>query len=497
MTEFYHAAKAIDPYRLIVDNSACRGNLHVASDIEDFHYYKAIPDHADEWDEWVADFASRAEWAWAADYAHERRSDLPLIVSEFGNWGLPNPERLQENGQEPWWFETGHEWGQGIVYPHGMKQRFDFWHLDGVFGDFECFVRAHQHHMGLSLAYEIASMRQHDSIGGYVITEFTDVHWECNGLLDMQRNVKEGLDEFIQINQDQVVMIRPQQWSGAPGETLAVEIVASGVDGAETTGMLYWQTAHANGELAAPGGTIDVLLPEGSKTGVITLQVEWKENTTLVATGQVTLFCMTDAATTAAASLLTVVEDDELATALTQLGYHVVSDETNNQATDEINVIVSRRYTPELDAAVQQGARLLLIAGPSFDADEQNSSLPIGRVIARDGTIWQGDWATSFGWLKKQGPFAHIPGNPLLEMECAEIMPDAVIGGLPAWMWRTQSWAGLALGWVHKPVSSLAQIPHGQGNLVVTTFNLTPTLLTEDVMAQSFFAGMIELADQS
>ena len=31
---------------------------------------------------------------------------------------------------------------------------------------------------------EIEEMRRHPSIGGYVITEFTDVHWECNGLLE-------------------------------------------------------------------------------------------------------------------------------------------------------------------------------------------------------------------------------------------------------------------------------------------------------------------------
>ena len=29
----------------------------MAGDLEDFHPYKAIPDHADEWDEWVDEFA--------------------------------------------------------------------------------------------------------------------------------------------------------------------------------------------------------------------------------------------------------------------------------------------------------------------------------------------------------------------------------------------------------------------------------------------------------
>src|SRR6266498_287358 len=39
LAEFYHHAKTLDPTRLIVDNSACDGNAHVASDLEDFHHY--------------------------------------------------------------------------------------------------------------------------------------------------------------------------------------------------------------------------------------------------------------------------------------------------------------------------------------------------------------------------------------------------------------------------------------------------------------------------
>lgn len=86
LAEFYHQAKQIDPTRLIVDNSACCNNFHVAGDLEDFHHYRAIPDHASAWDEWVADFAGRQnDWVWAQDYLHERRPDLPLVVSEFGN----------------------------------------------------------------------------------------------------------------------------------------------------------------------------------------------------------------------------------------------------------------------------------------------------------------------------------------------------------------------------------------------------------------------------
>ncbi|MBE2221474.1 MAG: glycoside hydrolase family 2, partial [Anaerolineae bacterium] len=183
LADFYHEAKAIDPTRIIVDNSACVGNAHVAGDLEDYHYYRAIPDHAREWDAWVADFAGRSNWAWYADFEQNRHDDLPLLVSEFGNWGLPDPETIQEQGKEPWWFETGHDWGDGIVYPHGVLERYQACGLGDLFPSFAEFARHSQAHMARSLHYEITTMRLYEAIAGYVITEFTDVHWEANGLL--------------------------------------------------------------------------------------------------------------------------------------------------------------------------------------------------------------------------------------------------------------------------------------------------------------------------
>ncbi|HXF62637.1 MAG TPA: glycoside hydrolase family 2 TIM barrel-domain containing protein, partial [Caldilineaceae bacterium] len=476
LADFYAEAKQIDPTRLIVDNSACPPNFHVASDLEDYHHYRAIPDHAEEWDQWVADFANRAKWAWAEDYLANRRADLPLIVSEFGNWGLPNPDNIQEQGKDPWWFETGHEWGDGIVYPHGMRERFHFWGLDKIFGSLEEFTAQHQRHMGRSLAYEIGTMRLHPAIGGYVITEFTDVHWECNGLMDMQRNVKQHLEPFVAINQDNVVVVRPQRWSGHPGETVPVEVRAFGVNGPGQRGTVRWHAGGVEGELAAPGGRIEVHLPVGRPSGLLTIEATWAdEQGRDLAVGHAEVAWVS---APTPARRLRVLDDPALAQRLAALGYAVVEDE-------KADLLVARQYNEALQGAVQSGARLLLLAGP----ETTGFRLPAGFIRPRAGTPWQGDWATSFSWLKKSGPFAHLPGDPLLEMEYAEIMPDAVLAGLPAWVMRTHSWAGLALGWVHKPVSLLAQLPYGQGSVVISTFNLTAETLAENAIAQALLAG--------
>lgn len=492
LAEFYHEARQIDPYRLIVDNSACASNFHVAGDLEDYHHYRAIPDHADDWDTWVAEFAGRAPWAWAADYLHERRADLPLIVSEFGNWGLPHPDQIQERGRDPWWFETGHEWGEGIVYPHNMRERFVFWGLDRLFGTLERFIHDSQVHMARSLAYEIATMRLHPAIGGYVITEFTDVHWECNGLLDMQRHVKAGLAEiFTPLNQDRVVVSRPHRWSGAPGDQVAVALHAFDVAGPGEGGLIRWQAGVTTGELPAPGGVVHI--PLGAP-GLTTIQAQWLDGAgVVVAQSVVELACVEPAF---APGKVAVIGDDALAAAFGELGYEVVM-HGQRELNERGLLLVARHYTPVLQEMVQSGARLLLLAGPDFNTVKDAIRLPIGTVVPRLRTAWQGDWATSFSWLKKSGPFAALPGGPLLEMEYASIMPDAVITGIPVWQYREHSWAGLALGWIHKPVSLLAKLPYGRGSVTLTTFNLSAETVAHDSIAQALLAGLVSLAGKN
>ncbi len=487
LAEFYHEAKKVDPYRLIVDNSACRGNFHVASDLDDYHEYRAIPDHAAEWDSWVTDFANRAGWAWAADYTDERHPGLPLIVSEFGNWGLPDPDAIQEGGKDPWWFENGLEWGEGIVYPHAMRERFSYWGLDRVFGTLADFTTAHQAHMARSLAYQISSMRLEPKVGGYVITEFTDVHWECNGLMDMQRNLKAGLERyFTGLNQDRVVVIRPSQWSGQPGETVAVAVQTFGPNGEEAEGIIRWQVEDVAGEIAAPGGIIAVKL---SKPGLVTLQVTWQQRQgTPLAHNLVELACLQ---LTVPSHALCVLDNEPLAAALAALGYNVL---TAAAATAVEGVIlVANQYTAAVRDALQNGAHVLLIADTDGNQGGEQFQLPIGALVNRAGTSWQGDWATSFSWLHKRGPFAPLPGDPFLQMEYAPIMPDVVLVGLPAWAYRSRSWAGLALGWIHKPVSLLAHAPYGSGEIVATTFKLTAANLQTNAVAQTIFAGCVML----
>ncbi len=491
LADFYHEAKAIDPTRLVVDNSACCDNAHVAGDLEDFHYYRAIPDHACEWDEWVAEFAARSDWAWYANYEQERRPDLPLLVSEFGNWGLPDPQAIQEQGTEPWWFETGLAWGDGIVYPRGVQHRYEACGLGDLFSSYAEFARQSQEHMARSLHYEISTMRLHEAIAGYIVTEFTDVQWECNGLLTTQRQPKHLLDPLLKdLNQDRVVLLRPKRWSGRPGESLEVIVQTKDVSGQLSSGAVQWQAAGSSGELSAPGGILSFTL---DSPGVVTLYAQWRgDEGSLLAANQVNLVCV---AAEPPAVKLRLIDNPPLAEILRDLGYNAGEGALPASAAAE-EIIVACHYTRPLEIYIQKGGRVLLLADPGNlgdSGDETGIPLPVGGIVPRAGTSWQGDWATSFAWVKKQGPLAHLPGGPLLEMEWAPIMPDAVHAGLPQWVQRHHSWAGLAVGWVHKAVSLLSVLPHGRGRILITTFRLNEATLATDAVGQALFAAMLNM----
>ncbi|MBK8129191.1 MAG: hypothetical protein IPK53_09830 [bacterium] len=218
-----------------------------------------MPDGAARWDAWVEGMANRAPWLYAPEFQANSKDDAPLIVSEFGNWGLPDiGPLLAHYGGEPWWFETGWEWGGGDVYPHAAAQRFYDLHLDKVFGDYAGLAQASQWAQFEALRYEIEAMRLYPQISGYVITEFTDLHWECNGLLDMLRNPKVYAGRLPEINADTMIIPRVvrQAWWG--GETAVISFHLSHFGSQPLRGASLRWSLSGDG-MPGLAGTIDDL----------------------------------------------------------------------------------------------------------------------------------------------------------------------------------------------------------------------------------------------
>jgi hypothetical protein len=199
----YHQAKQIVPGWLVEDNSACCHNFHVSTDLADFHQYDSIPDHAADFDHFVGDLATRPGWLFSPYGDAEPKGSEPLMLSEFGNWGLPFVPK-----QKPWWFSRDYN-GRELTLPGGVEKRFEDSQYNTLFPDLHALEKATQAHEFNSLKYEIASLRSRPSIQGYVITELTDVMWESNGLMDIWRNPKSFATDLEAIQQDDAVFLRP------------------------------------------------------------------------------------------------------------------------------------------------------------------------------------------------------------------------------------------------------------------------------------------------
>jgi hypothetical protein len=517
----YDWLKQRDPGRLVVDNSPCHGNFHVKTDIDDFHYYRSVPERRAEWDALTAEFAARADWTFSPFGDGQRRGDEPLVVSEFGVWGLPHPDQVRINGAEPWWMETGGSWGDGVAYPHGVQDRFAQMRLERVFGSFDGFVAAVQGYQFANLKYEIESMRSHAPIQGYVITEFTDVHWESNGLLDMNRNPRSFHDAFGTINADVVIVPQIDRYAGWAGELFEIGLSVATGGQALPAADLHWSLEGASGVCpvaATPAlsvaGTegIRLHLPSDGANRMLVLDLCLMAGGQVLATNRVEIALYHRPAL---AGMPTVGSaDPSLAADLAALGLTVLPP-------DQAEVTVAHALDGADIARMQGGAKYLLIADgsgglrlrkdtpprdqPFIPIVDDIPGLPISQegqmpnmvLHARQGTIWRGDWIAGFSWIRRAGVFADIPGGPLVDLSFDRVIPHHVLTGFRTWEYGGPVHAGLVVGWCNKPAALIAERMVGRGHLVATTFRLRTDAPGKDPVATALTHALLRLAQNA
>ena len=120
--------------RLIDDDSACCKGFHLQSDFADWHTYYSIPDHAENWAEWVREYSGRPKWLFSPYGDATTSGQEPLLVSEFGNWGLP---QLPPRDQLPWWFPRDFA-GRELTRAAGVFDRLHAYGFDRYVSRFRC-----------------------------------------------------------------------------------------------------------------------------------------------------------------------------------------------------------------------------------------------------------------------------------------------------------------------------------------------------------------------
>ena len=491
----YDWLKALDPSRLVVDNSACETtgtpNFHVRTDLADFHLYFGA-DNAVRWRNTVSDFARRPDWLWSPHGDADQRGDEPLILSEFGSWGLPRLDRMVEHhgGREPWWFGTG----QGYYRPSGIRRRFKRLGLDRIWPDVDTLADATQWQQFYALQYQIGELRRHESITGYVVTELSDAYWEANGLLDPMRGPKVYHDRFRQINAPTTVLILPERRDAWAGDRLTAELVLSSYGGERQGAAAHWRLQAGGstvdeGEVAIDAwpmngvtqiGVIEASIPERSDHTEATLEAWVTDGQgTELARNSLDLVVLPRLGSEVGRRRSVAVHDPGdiwgIAERLRATGHDVVS-------LEDAELIVTAAVTPSIVAFAERGGKVLCLV-------RSRTAIPAGSDLRRPVDVhlrrlphagwpgqrspWEGDWVTNFNWILP-GAFPELPYKAPLDFLYEEVAPDHVMLGYDPVRHRDEVVAGMFVGWVHEPAALTWGFAQGAGVIVLTTFRLVP-----------------------
>ncbi|HEY0443183.1 MAG TPA: glycoside hydrolase family 2 TIM barrel-domain containing protein [Candidatus Limnocylindrales bacterium] len=512
LREMYDWLKALDPTRLVVDNSACETpqtpNFHLRTDLADFHAYFVAPDNAVRWRNMMEDFARRPNWLWSPHGDADQRGDEPLVLSEFGSWGLPRLDRLiRHHRREPWWFRTGRHYYR----PTGLGRRFVNYGLDRIWRTVDDLAEATQWHQFDGLQYEIGQLRRHDSIQGYVITELTDAYWEANGLLDAMRGTKVYHDRLAALNAPDLIVADLARRDLCSEEPLRGELFVSSYGPSSGPGRATWELLIGDGQRIAGELPIDPW-PDGGSRSIGWIEADipdvadvsdarlllraYDSDGKQRGFDEVRLAVLPSSSRRTKHPLNIAVHDPldiwGVADRVRSLGHNVVPQDGNT-------LVVATEITDRLRAHLDGGGRaLVLVRNRSALPDDHDLTRRVAihlRRLPHSGwpgqrSPWEGDWVTSWSWLDH----AALPGLPArnpLDFAYEEVLPDHVLLGYDPVRHRDEVPAGMFVGWVHAPGAIVWSFRQGRGAITVTTFRVAPesgpvaTLLLEQLIQQA------------
>ncbi|MGM7678425.1 glycoside hydrolase family 2 protein [Microbacterium sp. A94] len=451
---------------LVVDNSACEPNFHVRTHIDDFHVYRGIPESRALWDEKIADFAARPDWTFSPHGDAERTGAEPLVLSEFGNWALPHAlDQYDADGAEPWWFALGADWAFGAAEGTGLMPRFRSLGLEEAFGSWEELVRQLHHAQLVANRYQTTSIRLHDDISGYVLTQLSDVQWEANGLFDMNRRPKQYTAEFALANGEHAVALRPQTYSLYAGAELPVMVTSlpSPAGLPEDAVIRVRVDGETALEYAVPGDREERMLniPVPAAVGQHRVEAELHGGGALLARDAADILVVADTAWTGGAVRA---GDEATAQWLSALGVPVDV---------EADLLVSLSFTAEAQQHARSGGRVLVLAETQDALGSAFDYLPSARLALRAG---DGDWVPRTEWLDRRGAFAEVPGDTILGIAFEDLLGEFVISGIPGPLRAAIVHSAIFSGWLRGAATSTATVRWSEGSVTISTLRVRTAL---------------------
>lgn len=487
------AARQLAPGRLIVDNSACWGNFHLQTALNDYHTYWAIPESRSRFDETIAELARRPDWLFSPFGDGRPTGQEPLLLSEFGNWGLPRlPQPL------PFWFSRDFD-GREVTLPAGVLDRFKAYGYDRIFGTYDRLADASQFMQFEALKYEIETIRLNPEIQGYVITEFTDVNWECNGLLDMWRHPKVFAEALGALQQPDVLVPRPDRYSGWVGDSLRIRLWVSHYSRHDLQqGSVVWRvTSGDSGRIPMPDlsrGDVRELaelryrLPEVSKATKLRIDFYLKDQQ---GRQRAENYCavMVYPALGPGGRLAVHWPDErkpgeDIHAALRKMGYQAAPGLASGA------VILTNQLDGPVLAALKAGARVVCFAGPGTPLP---STFPL-RIRSREEEWLDGNWASNLNWLQPDHPlFRGLVEGPVPGFALDGLPLAAVVDGIQPQDFQDVL-AGMYIGWLHLSCGYIVQIRAGGGRLLLCTLPLLEQ--PDHPFAASLLGNMVDYLER-
>jgi hypothetical protein len=473
--------KALDPTRPVCDNS---GWAHVVTDLNDYHEYYAAPDRIGRFRERLDFVLGHPEDNFAQGWPPRGE---PILVSEWGNWGLPDPAlgRATSGGEDPYWYHYDRSYARPSSLPAaapedspvermktiaGFEERFRGLGLDRAFDSPSALCAHLQRRAFRSLKAQLEEMRRRPEIVGHVVTELTDVEWEGNGWLDYWRQPKSWHRELARIN-DPIALIpiaeRPNVWGGDP---VVVELHVQNTTDRPIRGQVRWrlETSNLGGELsveAAPFAT--ARLPDavrfrapGGQPRAARLDVELVEDARVVTSSYAELAFAPRAAGVVDGVRLGVVGFERVfRQRLERQGYRA------RGAADPPAVVVAGRLDDGVWSFLQGGGRVLYLAGA---ADETAARAGLRFAPLPPGESWR--MAAGAAWARVDR-LAPVPLVPELGWEVSEIFPHQAIDAASLRR-EDETLVGWLEGWLANAGAFAVLRSEGHGRLLATTFRV-------------------------
>ncbi len=492
LDELYREVKALDPTRPVCDNS---GWAHVRTDLNDYHEYFLLPERAERFRERLEHIQHHPEENYAR--GHAPAGGEPVLVSEWGNWALPDPQAARDRyGRvDPAWFayDRGYARAEGappsppedprterIKTVAGFEERFEQLGLRDVFGSSDRLILHVQRRAFRSLKAQIEDMRRRPFIQGWVVTELADIEWEPNGWLDYWRQPKAFTADLADLNGDVALVAIPERQSSWVGDEVAVDVWLSNYTARPLSGAVEWRLegTSLSGAVTATIGAFETGLNAGKirfvspddRPANARLLVELRDGEATLARTYAELAwaprraALVDGTRTNGHSL-----DRTLRQRLERQGYRIP-----RSFQPELGVAITSSYDDRTHALVRDGGRVLWLA-------EEGGLAPNGLELRFRGLPPGESWRMAGGsaWARADR-LAPCPVLPDLGWEAANVFPSVAVDAT-CLREDDEQLAGWFEGWLANAGVFALSRRIGRGRVLVSTFRLADSYARDPV----------------